>query len=110
MTATDQLELPVFKPGADQKDIDRFVEILRVNMGWMTARQIKLRTGWCDRKCRALAAASDGQIISGNNGYKHTLHASADEFHEFYGRMTHQGKEMLARAERARRIHHKKVG
>lgn len=94
----------------DEKDLQQLLGLLSASAAWLTAEQITLQLAWNDRKIRKLAAASAGLIISGNNGYKHTRHATPEEFHEFYGRMTEQAKEMLARAEKARRVHHQFVG
>jgi hypothetical protein len=105
----DQLELDMAEAGS-KEDISPFLALLWRQRDWLTAAEIDLQTGWSDRKCRALAAASEGRIISGNRGYKHTAHATPEEFQEFYGRMTEQGKAMLARAEQARRVHHACVG
>jgi hypothetical protein len=106
-----QLELPVSGAAGPLSDeVERFIEIIQRHADWMTAREVEIATGWGERKCRALASASEGKIISGNRGYKHTSRATPEEFQEFYGRMTEQGKAMLARAEHARRVHHAFVG
>jgi hypothetical protein len=109
---TDQLELPLQRkaPRATPEEVEHFVSILFENGGWMTAEIIGLLTTWSDRKCRTLAAASGGRIISGNHGYKHTAHISPKEFSEFYGRMVGQGKEMIHRAIKTKRVHHSYVG
>src|SRR4051812_24350193 len=108
---SDQLELTLHKaPSTSPEEVERFVSLLFDNGGWMTAEIVGLLTTWSDRKCRALAARSGGRIISGNNGYKHTAKASPEEFQEFYGRMTQQGKEMIRRALKARKVHHSYVG
>ena len=105
-----QLELCDFRPPAEPEDIDRLIRLLSASGVWLTAAQITEQLGWSDRKIRALAASSHGLIISGNSGYKHTRHASPEEFSEFYGRMVSQGKEMIRRAIQAKRTHHAHVG
>jgi hypothetical protein len=108
---TEQLELTLHKaPSTTPEEVERFVDLLLQNGGWMTAEVVGLLTTWSDRKCRALAAKSEGRIISGNNGYKHTANANPEEFHEFYGRMIDQGKAMIRRALTARKVHHAYVG
>lgn len=105
---TEQLELTLRKPPAcgqcvtHPEEVERFVELLWDNGGLLTT--------WGDRKCRALAARSEGRIISGNNGYKHSKRATPEEVQEFYGRMVNQGREMIRRAIKVKRVHHSYVG
>ncbi|HEX7861827.1 MAG TPA: hypothetical protein VF773_15945 [Verrucomicrobiae bacterium] len=106
----EQLELTDWKQPADQGEIDQLVRVLSASGTWLTAAQITEQIGWCDRKIRKLASESDGLIISGNSGYKHTKHATPEELREFYGRMVNQGREMIRRAVKAKRVHHAHIG
>lgn len=110
----DQLSLPLSSRGTRATEpslsLLHLLEYLEARPAWHTARELQLHLGLGDRALRALAAASGGKIISGNHGYKHTRHATPEEFHEFYGRMTTQAREMHARAEAARKLHHQLVG
>jgi hypothetical protein len=101
-----QLELTDWKAPADAAEVDQLVRLLAAAGTWLTAEEITQQLSWTDRKIRKLASHSDGLIISGNSGYKHTRHATPDEFQEFFGRMTSQGKEMLRRAFKAKKVHH----
>ena len=47
--------------------------------GWAHARHIRSVFGFNTRKIRALAHASDGQILSGQRGYKLTAEATRSE-------------------------------
>jgi hypothetical protein len=107
----EQLELDSYRPPeTDPDDVSRLVALLSASGTWLTAREITEQLGWSDRKTRDLASHSSGQIISGNSGYKHTRHATPEELGEFYGRMVSQGKQMIQRAIRAKRVHHALVG
>ncbi|HYG36371.1 MAG TPA: hypothetical protein VEC99_16375, partial [Clostridia bacterium] len=61
------------------------------------------------RWVRALAQASDW-VISGQKGYKHLSHATAEEVNHFIHWMESQGKKMIGRAERMRRNAHGVLG
>lgn len=95
---------------SDPSEVCQLIDLLSASGSWLTAEQITEQIGWNDRKIRKLAAESDGLIISGNHGYKHTRHATPDELAEFWGRMVSQGKQMIARAILAKRKHHQLVG
>lgn len=106
-----QLDLPLRARATEPSlSLLHLLEYLDTHPTWHTARALHAQLGLCDRTLRALAAASQGKIISGNHGYKHTRHATPEEFREFYGRMTTQAREMHARAEAARKLHHAIVG
>lgn len=107
---TEQLELTDYTRPADQDEVSRLVQLLAAAGTWLTAREIRDQIGWSDRKVREIASQSQGQIISGNSGYKHNRHATPEELNEFYGRMVSQGKEMIKRAILAKRTHHQLIG
>lgn len=104
---TEQLELDSYRPAhTDADEVARLISLLSASGTWLNAREITEQLGWSDRKIRDLASHSDGRIISGNSGYKHTRHATPDEMQEFYGRLVNQAKVMIQRAIKAKRTHH----
>jgi len=66
--------------------------------------------GWSERTCRAIAEASDGQILGTSAGYCLTIQASVEEFNAANSRIYSQGKKMLRRAIRERRVRHELIG
>lgn len=108
---TEQLELDSYRPPqTDADEVSRLIALLSASGTWLTAREITEQLGWSDRKTRDLASHSDGLIISGNSGYKHTRHATPEELGEFYGRLVNQAKHMIQRAVKAKRVHHSIIG
>lgn len=78
--------------------------------GWMSARQISAELGWSDRKIRAVANASEGQVISGQSGYRLAREASMDEIQHAAGWLEHQAREMGRRAGQIRSAAHARIG
>jgi hypothetical protein len=74
------------------------------------ADDFKYMFGWDARTCRAIAAASDGHIISTHDGYLLTERATPEEFDAANGRIYSQAKNMLRRAIRERRVRHEQIG
>lgn len=111
--AAPQLEL--FRPAATNPNVAWFVEILFVNGGWMRAADILAIVppdfdGLTDRDVRAWAEAAAPKVISGQRGYKHTDHATAEEIKMFINTMESQGSKMLSRANKVRTYAHAKIG
>ena len=89
-------------------------DLLRSRPMWVTAAQIlqllgKLDTDSGKRQLRLLSNASEW-IISGQKGYKHLDHATAEEISHFANWMESQAKQMIQRAESVRRNAHKIFG
>ena len=78
---------------------------------WMTAKDIKLtiRGLLYDRDLREMASASEW-IISGQKGYKHMSHATAEEIHHACAWLESQAKKMGDRAGKLRSNSHKLFG
>jgi hypothetical protein len=70
-------------------DYDKIMARL-VDGQWHSAYELSMATGIQKRSIRDVAQRSDGEIISGNSGYKLTCHATDSEIYEFVGRMTSQ--------------------
>lgn len=99
-----QLELtPAPAMKIDAIELDLLVRLLDEGR-WMTAVEIANlvadlhNRAWTDRRIRALAASSEGQIISGQAGYKLTAKATIEEVQHAANWLRHQAAEMHRRA------------
>jgi len=100
----------LFRPGAPIEmagDVQAMTFALD-HAGWAPAASFARLKGWSDRKCRAIAQASKGRIISGNQGYKLTTQCTPEEFNEANGRLRSQARKMLRRAIQQARVFHKR--
>ena len=98
----------------DSKDVAWLETLLRERNAWITAAQILQlvdREESDSQKCyiRHIAQAS-AWIISGQKGYKHLAHATAEEINHFANWMESQATEMTRRAEAVRRNAHRIFG
>jgi hypothetical protein len=84
MTQPDLFTAPC--PSSDVETLIGYLE----GKGWIFRRQIERALGWNDRKIREVAHASQGQIISGDQGYCLTLQASVEDVGKFVGRIQAQ--------------------
>lgn len=101
-----QLDLLTYRsadPAATESG--RFANYL-YGRGWVNARQIKSEQGWPERSLREWAAASDGQIISGQRGYCRIEEATPEEIHRAHTWLRSQAREMLRRSVAIRRRAH----
>lgn len=87
--------------------------LLRVlhRRGWMRARDIVSQhfVGGSDRELRAIAAASHGQIVSGQKGYCRTDQASVEDVNHAAAWLLTQAAAMTKRAREIQRAMHKRV-
>lgn len=67
--------------------------------GWVTGHTLSLELGLNERHLRALAEDSEGWVISGNKGYKHTTEATPEEIRACVERLRAQARRMEQRAE-----------
>jgi hypothetical protein len=108
-------QLDLFEAGAgDQKNVAWLETLLRERKIWMTAAQIlqlvaREESDSQKRYLRHIAQASEW-IISGQKGYKHLEHATAEEINHFANWMESQATEMTRRAEAVRRNAHRICG
>lgn len=104
-----QTELALFKePAGDDANVHWLEEYLKNAGGWMLAIDLERLVGkesHAGRWVRQLANASEW-VISGQKGYKHLEHSTAEEVNHFANAMESQGKKMFSRAERIRRNAH----
>lgn len=120
MTKAPQLEL--FRPPATDPNVIWLADHLFAKRGWVKAEDIVIAGGmyeddkgnrkWRlnDRKIRALAEAAAPKIISGQEGYKHTDHATPDEIKMFINTMRSQATRMLKRSNCVRKYAHARIG
>ncbi len=101
-------------PRVSDQDVARLLAFLD-GLGWMTAAQLVgthdwndvQARAWTDRDLRAIAAASQGQIISGQRGYARTDQASVEDVNHAAAWLESQAKSMQARARAIRSaLHH----
>ena len=101
-------QLPLFarrEKRAMPDQIDALVSSLRGGE-WLKAAAICRVTGLNDRQIRAAANASDGQVISGQSGYKLTALATQEEIAHAVNWMNHQANQMKKRVIQIERVRH----
>jgi hypothetical protein len=82
-------------PAIKRFHIDQMIAVLR-GKGWRTAKDLGARKEADKRVLRAIAESSEGQIISGQKGYKLTIEATVTEISETAW-LKSQGKKMIQR-------------
>lgn len=112
MNAAAQLDLDFSRREQATVADERLAVLLDMldGRGWITSREIRLAKHWDDRTIRALAASSDGQILSGQRGYKLTRQATPEELHHATHWLESQAREMSNRACAIRRRWHGGAG
>jgi len=100
----DPRPAPPQRAEADAVALARFLQ----GRGWLTAADLKAGLGWNERRVRAAAAASTGDILSGPGmpGYRITREASADERDSAIAALRAQARRMIARSIRISKCHH----
>jgi hypothetical protein len=86
-------DVPAKAPSTSEREILALTMALR-GRGWVTAKQLGLH----ERKVRALASASHGQVLGGPKGYALTRDVSDDEADHAEARLISQAKKMMQRA------------
>lgn len=92
-------------PNVERFHIDTMIAALR-GKGWQTSKALGARKEADKRILRAIAEESEGQIISGQKGYKLTLESTADEVGEA-GWLKSQGEKMIRRWVAIQRVYHR---
>jgi hypothetical protein len=103
---TVQLDLlPPKAPAVSQMDLGWMLDALR-GKGWLHASDLGADTEAAKRKIRAIARASKGEIISGQQGYHLTREAKQADY--LHGRdwLCSQADEMRARVIEIDRVWH----
>src|SRR3990167_7819868 len=97
---------PAPAPRVTAEDVDEVIKVLSCH-GWRTSRWLLSHYAFgSDRRLRALAAASQGRIISGQRGYARTDHASVEDVQHAADWLSHQGHAMIRRSIEIRRAMH----
>jgi hypothetical protein len=108
-------QMDFFETAPDDPNI-AVLEGLLADGGWRLsselAAEVLTRGGvnWSGAKINSLAAAACPRIISGDLGYKLTIHATPEELDHFCNQMRGRGQAMVERAERTRRFAHQIFG
>jgi len=100
-------------PRVSGEDVARLIAFLD-GLGWVTAAHLvgthdwndAHGRSWTDRDLRAIAAASQGRIISGQRGYARTDQASVEDVNHAAAWLQHQGETMIRRAHEIRQAMH----
>jgi hypothetical protein len=95
----DRTKRPVIR----RPDYHHMIDQLR-GRGWTTAKILEPLTGLNERALREVAHVSDGQILSGQKGYKLTVEATEDEVREATGWLVSQSEKMARRAIAIQRV------
>lgn len=104
-----EFERPAGKgPKIRRFQVDKVIALLR-GKDWQTSKQLGCASETDKRILRAIADASEGQIISGQKGYKLTAEATLAEIDAAAGWLKHQGEEMIRRYTEIQRVRHRHV-
>jgi len=106
MTKQLQFDLTRLAPPVDETDLAQLLTILNSAPDWLKAKTLTQMTSFDDRKLRAIASASRGQIISGQRGYRLTRHATIEEIDRCYSALISQSNAMTERALQIQRVYH----
>lgn len=86
--------------------VEAMIQALRGN-DWQRAAELGARNERDKRNLRAIAEASEGQIISGQKGYKLTLEATPEDLNAA-GWLKSQGDKMRGRWLKIQRVWHRR--
>jgi hypothetical protein len=78
---SEQMDLLSWSETAAQADAQVLARWLYLEDGWRTRKEIAAALGWSDHaRIRHAAEAAEGDVIFGQRGMRHILHASPEEF------------------------------
>lgn len=90
-------------PSVSVDECQRLLKYL-AGVGWVKAPQIKTATGLSPVKVRAIASASDGQIVAlPQKGYRLTAHAAPEDIRHAVASLRSRGHEITRRADETER-------
>lgn len=91
-----------------KKDAVLFARELYSIGDWFKASEMFRRLGWTGRYQRLLKEElPEGEIISGNKGYKHAAFATEEEWKEYWDRMVATRKRIDAAIQKSYAYYHK---
>ena len=94
-----EIEFPQkIKPIDAHKKAEMYA-ILESTKNWITYKTMKLNSvSFTDREARLIAASSNGEIISGQKGYRLTKYATVDEVKHASNWLESAAAEMISRS------------
>lgn len=101
-------QLGLFKAEKTDPRIAELIDFLR-DRGWLTRKQLGEYLKWDDRLIRSIVEASEGQILSGQKGYKLTVQSTREEFECSCSQLSSQIKANTHRLNSQRKIFHRGV-
>lgn len=106
MTTQQELDFTAAPAPAEIGEVELLLNHLSNHPGFHTAATLARTLGLTDRKIRQLAEAANGLIISGpgSPGYCHLYHCPDEQTGHITETMMSQGKAMIRRAIRTRRL------
>ena len=92
-------------------EVEILLNHLSNNPGFHTAKQLAAALDLSDRKIRQLAEASNGLVISGpgSPGYCHLYHCPTEQLGHIAESLISQGKAMIQRGIRTRKLAHQLI-
>ena len=96
------------RPAVSETDVAQLVTALK-GTGWRLRRDLERVLGWNDRKVRAVAEASQGEVLGSDLGYRLTIEASCTEIEAWDARFAGQIQAMQARRAAVRRVRNRHV-
>ena len=95
---TEQMDLfaPCDKSRADA-DAVVLARHLYLQNAWRTRKELMATFDWPEWRVRHAADAADGDVIFGQRGMRHYLHATPEEFAEYVQNMKNQVEALQAR-------------
>lgn len=97
-----QIQLKMFQAAPDDPNVRELEQMLFEYQSWMSSSLIGSKTGWNSDKVNNLARVS-ADIISGQLGYKHIRHSTADEQSHFHNGLRSRARELLKRLFRSQK-------
>lgn len=94
--------------GDQQSAENPLVSALR-GRGWVPARRLAILMGINDRQVRAYAEQAQGEILSGQQGYRLIEGANLDDVDHASAWLISQGKKMIRRALDIKRRAHRAI-
>jgi len=101
-------QLGLFQTPKTDPKVSQLLRFLR-NRDWLTRKQLEQALKWDHRTIRSVVEASEGQILSGQKGYKLTVQSTREEFEESCGQLRSQIKTNTTRLHNQQRIFHQGV-
>jgi hypothetical protein len=99
-------------PVSAEQDAAKLQALLRRLGGWQRRRTLENQIGfqrWSERRFRAAAAASKGQILGGNGGYCLAELATLEEARQARNRLAGQIEDMKQRLLEIDRVFHGRI-